>query len=72
MEVTMEYKRIKLPKTINIPQGIIARLAPSNKAMHGEWYEVLIPIGKDETAYLYLTDDAIAEMKAIEPECTIY
>ena len=37
--------------------------APAKMELQGEWFEVLIPIGKNHVAYLYLPDDTIEEIR---------
>lgn len=32
--------------------------APTQKVMFGKWYEYLVEIDADHTAYIYMTDDA--------------
>lgn len=65
-------KRIKLPKTINIPVGIVLDEAPAKTERFGNHYEYIIPIGKDHVAYLTIDEDALMELKKLEPEITIY
>jgi len=59
----------RVNKNIEIVADLIKRhkmlQAPVKSEYYGTWYEITIPIGKDHTATLLLSDDAMNEIKRV-------
>lgn len=65
-------RKLALTRNLIIPQGTIGSGAPNKVefAENAEWYEFSIPIGDNETAFLYITKDAIRDLQLINPPAT--
>lgn len=70
-EYSARIMRNKIPKTIIIPKGTKLSSVPTRIHFVEDVYELVIGIGKDHVAYLYLDQDALKALEEEEPQTTI-
>ena len=71
--ITTKLTDLRKPPMVDIDVGIITDLinrhgmrpAPAKTELHGDWFQVVVPISIDHVAYLTLPDEAVDEIKKI-------
>ena len=64
-------RRLTLPKTINIPAGVILTEAPTCVERSGYHYELIIGIGNDQYGTLVLSEGAMRALTTLKSEVSI-
>ena len=70
---TLKDKKRILPKTISIPIGTVLSGAPCVVASdsNSEYYRLVIIIGKDNTADLIISSEALDALRDLHPQISI-